>query len=131
MERCSMRNNTWQKSILLVIPLLLVLPLVNTAGAGSNVMSDNDRAITSAVEQKLQSDSQLMGSMISVETIGGEVTLKGTVSSNADINRAAELARSIDGVKMVDNRLKRGEASSSYGGMTRAPDCPVGANWSC
>lgn len=126
-----MRNNIWQKSILILVPLLLVLPFVNMAGAGSNVMSDNDRAITSAVEQKLQSDSQLMGSRINVETIGGEVTLKGSVGSYADINRAAELARSIDGVRMVDNRLKREEASSSFGGSTRAPDCPVGANWPC
>ena len=126
-----MRNNIWQRSILTLVPLLLVLSFVNIVGAGS----DNDSAITSVVVDKLQSDSQLMGSSINVETKNGEVTLKGIVNSNADITRAAELARSVDGVKMVDNRLRREQPSASstgnYGGSSRAPNCPVGANWEC
>ena len=129
-----MRNKVWKKSILIMVSLFLVMSFVNIAGA-AGVYSDNDSAITSKVQNKLQRDSQLMGSKINVETINGEVTLKGSVNSNADINRAAELAYGVEGVKKVDNRLKREQASSSssstYGGSSRAPDCPVGANWSC
>ena len=132
LRRCFMRKTVWQRSFFVLAPLLLVLPFVNMAGAGSD---SSDMAITSQVVAKLQNDSGLMGHRIMVETKDGEVTLKGTVRSNADINRAAELARSIDGVKMVDNRLKREEgyssSSSSYGGSSRAADCPVGANWAC
>ena len=129
-----MRNKIWQKSILILVPLF-VLSLVNMVGAGSFSRSHNDMAITSEVQAKLQSDSQLMGSDIYVETMDGEVTLKGTVSSQADITRAGKLAGWVDGVKRVDNRLKAASATSTgtphYGGSTRAPDCPVGANWPC
>ena len=58
-----MRNKVWKKSILIMVPLLLVLPFVNIVGANA-ANSDKDTAITSKVEDKLQSDSQLKGSMI-------------------------------------------------------------------
>ena len=126
-----MKTKIWKKSILTLVPLfLVVLSFANTAGADN---SANDMAITSRVQEKLNSDSQLMGSGIRVETKDGEVTLKGMVNSNADFTRAAKLASSVDGVKQVDNRLKTAKASSSstYGGSSRAPDCPIGANWAC
>jgi hypothetical protein len=126
-----MKTKIWKKSILTLVPLfLVVLSLANTAWAGS---SANDMAITARVQEKLNSDSQLMGSSIIVDTKDGEVTLKGMVNSNADFTRAAKLASYVDGVKHVDNRLKTVKASSSsnYGGSSRASDCPVGANWAC
>ena len=129
-----MRTRVWKKSILTMTALLFVLSYVNIVVA-ADVNSYNDMAITSQVEHKLQSDSQLMGSKISVETKNGEVTLKGMVNSQADITRAAKLASYVDGVRMVDNRLKREQASTSstgnYGGMGHALGCPVGANWAC
>lgn len=125
-----MRSNVWQKSILILIPLLLVLSFVNVVGAGMGSKSDRDSAITSVVVDKLQSDSQLQGSNIYVETINGEVTLKGTVNSEADINRAAKLAGFVDGVKMVDNRLTTVN-SHRYGKTAPRPNCQIGANWSC
>lgn len=126
-----MKTKIWKTSILTLVPLfLVVLSLANTAWAGS---SANDMAITARVQEKLNSDSQLMGSIITVDTKDGEVTLKGMVDSNADFTRAAKLASYVDGVKHVDNRLKtvRASASSKYGGSSRAADCPVGANWDC
>ncbi len=126
-----MKTKIWKKSILTLVPLFLVaLSFTNTAWAGS---SANDLAITSRVQEKLNSDSQLMGSSIIVDTKDGEVTLKGMVNSNADFTRAAKLASYVDGVTHVDNRLKTMKASASrnYGGSSRASDCPVGANWDC
>ena len=126
-----MKTKIWKKSILTLVPLfVLALSFANPAGADS---SNNDLAITARVQEKLNSDSQLMGSRIIVETIDGEVTLKGIVNSNADHTRAGKLAGYVDGVKQVDNRLKTVKAASSgnYGGSSRAADCPVGANWSC
>jgi hypothetical protein len=125
-----MRNNIWQKSILILIPLFLVLSLVNIVGAGMGSRSDHDSAITSRVENKFQDDSQLMGSRIIVETKDGEVTLKGTVNSQADVTRAGKLAGYVDGVKRVDNRLKTVN-SPQYGVTAPKPNCQIGANWSC
>ena len=110
-----------------MVPLLLVLPFVNIVGANA-ANSDKDTAITSKVEDKLQSDSQLMGSRINVETKGGEVTLKGMVNSQADINRAAELAYGVEGVKKIDNRLTT-VSSHRYKAKPGMTDCQIGANW--
>jgi len=115
-----MRNKVWPKAILVLVSLLFAIGLVNIVGA-----SDSDMAITSNVQKKLQNDIQLMGSRIDVEAKDGEVTLTGTVSSDEDITRATELARSINGVKMVDNRLKKVIGPSHY-----CPDGPSIA-WSC
>jgi hypothetical protein len=113
-----------------VVLFVAGLSFTPVVGADS---SDTDRAITARVQEKIQSDSRLSGADIVVETRNGEVTLKGTVNSNADFTRAGKLAGWVDGVKRVDNRLKTARASSSgsFGGSSRAPDCPVGANWAC
>jgi osmotically-inducible protein OsmY len=121
-----MRNKWKQSSLILVAIYLVVLSFIT---AGTAMSADSDMAITSRVQEKLQSDSHLMASGISVETIDGEVTLKGIVNSHSDHTRAAQLAYGVDGVKKVDNRLKT--ASAQYGGSSRAADCPVGANWPC
>ena len=125
-----MRSKVWRKPILIMISLFLVLSFVNIVGAGSDAKWDNDRAITSKVVDKLQGDSDLKGSRINVETKDGEVTLKGIVNSNADINRAAQLARSVDGVKKVDNRLTTLSAHR-FGAKPGMIGCQIGANWAC
>jgi hyperosmotically inducible periplasmic protein len=124
-----MRNKMWGKPILIMVPLFLVMAFVNIAGA-SDADSYKDMALTSKVEAKLQADSQLMGSKISVETNAGEVTLKGMVDSQADITRAAQLASYVDGVKKVDNRLTT-VSSHRFGRMAPRPNCQIGANWDC
>ena len=122
-----MRNNIWKKSILMMIPIFVMLPLVNMV-AIAGFSSSDDSVITSIVVDKLQSDSELQGSSINVETSGGEVTLKGMVNSQADITRAGQLAGWIDGVKKVDNRLST-FSSHHYGAMHPKTDCQIGANW--
>jgi hypothetical protein len=107
--------------------LFMVLSL-----SGNVFAWESDKLITSIVENKLQSDNQLLGCKIDVNASDGEVTLKGTVNSFADITRATNLVRSVDGVKEVDSRLKRAEPFSSctYHGSQHIPGCPVGASWS-
>ena len=122
-----MRNNIWKKSILMMIPIFVMLPLVNMV-AIAGFSSSDDSVITSIVVDKLQSDSELQGSSINVETSGGEVTLKGMVNSQADITRAGQLAGWVDGVKKVDNRLST-FSSHHYGAMHPKTDCQIGANW--
>jgi hypothetical protein len=63
-----------------------------------------------------------------VETRNGEVTLKGMVNSQADINRVGQHAYFVDGVKKVDNQLKTLNSNrfEAKPGMT---DCQIGANW--
>ncbi len=123
-----MRTKAFRYAILLVVPLLL--SFANTAGADMGSHSDKDMAITSQVQEKIRSDSELMGSNIVVETRNGEVTLKGVVNSHSDVTRAGKLAGYVDGVKQVDNRLST-VGSHRYGARDPIPGCQIGANWQC
>jgi len=64
-----------------------------------------DGWITRTVQAHVADEPLLKGSTITVDTRNHEVTLKGTVSSNAAKARAAVIARGIDGVTRVDNQL--------------------------
>jgi hyperosmotically inducible protein len=64
-----------------------------------------DSAITAKVKTALLADPEVKGLAVDVDTHDGVVALQGRVASRALADRAAELARGIDGVKSVDNRL--------------------------
>jgi hyperosmotically inducible protein len=64
-----------------------------------------DASITAAIKMKFANDATVSASKIDVDTKDGMVTLTGAVSSQTEADRAIELARSVDGVKMVHNNL--------------------------
>jgi osmotically-inducible protein OsmY len=70
----------------------------------------DDTAITTKVKSRLIGDKDVSALDVQVETFKGTVQLSGFVGSERERERAAELARSVDGVKEVKNdlRLKRG-----------------------
>ena len=69
----------------------------------------DDTVITSKVKASIFNEPSLKSAEINVETFKGTVQLSGFVRSGADINKAVELARGVDGVKSVKNdmRVKR------------------------
>jgi hyperosmotically inducible protein len=66
----------------------------------------DDGTITTKVKAKLLEDETLSGFAISVETFEGEVTLTGAVDSLQDKERVMQLAKSVHGVKDINNLLK-------------------------
>jgi hypothetical protein len=65
-----------------------------------------DSAITGKVKAALLADAEVKGTDINVETNKGDVMLSGFVESQAQIDKAATLAKNIDGVKQVSNKLE-------------------------
>lgn len=65
----------------------------------------SDAAITVAINTALAKDQQLSVLRIDVDTVDGHVVLDGSAPDAAASQRATQLARSVDGVKSVDNRL--------------------------
>jgi hyperosmotically inducible protein len=65
----------------------------------------DDSSLTAAVKGKLLTDQTMQSYKVNVETQNGVVQLTGFVDSNDARNRAADIARSIDGVKDVRNDL--------------------------
>lgn len=66
----------------------------------------DDTVITTKVKAAVFNEPSLKSAEINVETYKGVVQLSGFVSSHADINKAAELARGVEGVKSVKNDMK-------------------------
>ncbi|WP_298213013.1 BON domain-containing protein [Acidovorax sp.] len=65
----------------------------------------DDTAITAQIVAGLAKDADLSAIKISVDTVGGKVTLKGPAPSAAAKDRAEALVKAISGVVSVDNQL--------------------------
>lgn len=72
----------------------------------------DDATITASIKTKLLADSRTKGFDVNVDTRNGQVTLTGGADSAAAKQAATELARTVDGVVGVDNRLVVAEPGS-------------------
>jgi len=77
--------------------------------AGRNI---DDAAISAAVKTKLASDKAATLTSVDVDTVNGTVYLTGTVVDAAARQRAAALARQVDGVVAVENNLQARSTSA-------------------
>jgi osmotically-inducible protein OsmY len=66
----------------------------------------DDSVITSKTKTAIFNEATLKASEINVETFKGQVQLSGFVNSQADINRAVEVAKGIAGVTSVKNDMR-------------------------
>ena len=66
----------------------------------------DDSVITAKVKKDIYDEPTLKSSEIKVETSKGVVQLSGFVSTQAEIDRAGEVARMVEGVKSVKNDLQ-------------------------
>lgn len=73
--------------------------------AQSMAESASDMAITAKVKTALAADDQLSALSIQVDTVDGVVSLSGPAPSADAVERATVLARAVDGVNAVENRL--------------------------
>jgi hyperosmotically inducible protein len=88
-----------------VFVIFSLLACQTPAGRTAGEVID-DATITTKVKAKLFDESVLRGFAISVKTFEGEVTLTGAVDTAAQKDRAGETARSVSGVRSVQNLLK-------------------------
>lgn len=65
----------------------------------------DDAAITARVKTALMADDQVKGLAIDVDTRNAEVTLKGALDHKDQVTRAMDVARAVEGVRDVVNRL--------------------------
>ena len=87
-----------------------VLALTACAGSEtkrSTTETGSDAALTAKVKTAIASDAGLgSASAINVNSYRGTVQLSGFVDSTEKIQRAAEAARKVEGVKTVENNIK-------------------------
>ena len=77
-----------------------------TSGQESTGAYVDDATITARVKTKFAEDKTVAATRISVETLKGVVQLSGFATSEAERQRAAQLAASVPGVKSVQNAVK-------------------------
>ncbi|HET7061030.1 MAG TPA: BON domain-containing protein [Nitrosospira sp.] len=75
----------------------------------------DDAAITTKVKSAFMGDADVKGSDIKVETRKGVVQLSGFVDNQAQMDRAVALAKGVEGVKSVDNKMDLKTGSGTVG----------------
>jgi len=83
----------------------IVLCLGLGVAAGIAIAAPDDGVITAKVKSALVADRNVNGFDIGVETQRGEVRLSGSADSQEQIDRAVRIARQVEGVRGVDNRV--------------------------
>ncbi len=94
----------WGVGLVVLAVIMAVASCRTPAGRTPGQVVD-DSTITTKVKAKLFEDGVMKGMAISVDTFEGQVTLTGAVDAPEQKERATELARSVNGVKKVNNLL--------------------------
>jgi len=96
----------------IVIRCLVLLMLISTFVACASTRTHestgeyvDDSVITTKVKSLLAEDDFFKSFQISVETYKGIVQLSGFVNSQQAVDKAGQIARSVQGVKSVKNNL--------------------------
>ncbi|MFN2328552.1 MAG: BON domain-containing protein [Chromatocurvus sp.] len=94
-----------------ILAALLTVTLMGTLGCAGSATNEStgeyidDTVITTKVKAALVEDSTVRSREVSVETFKGVVQLSGFVESKESMDRAVEIARSIEGVSSVRNNM--------------------------
>jgi len=101
-----MKQLKYLSTIILAVVFTAMLGCASTSkheGTGEYI---EDSVITTKVKAAVLNEATLKSSEINVETFKGVVQLSGFVNSDADIKKAAEVARGVKGVTSVKNDMR-------------------------
>src|SRR5438128_4736170 len=86
-----------------VLPIVVAITVV-LVGCSSQAIDDT--TVSAKVKSKLAGDPQTSAIKIGVQTNAGVVTLSGTVPTDAEKDKAEQIAKNTDGVKRVVNDIR-------------------------
>lgn len=95
-------RNAFIRYVLLVLVLVAVFA---AAASASDTEKVDDMTLAANVKSVLEADDSLRSFNIGIETRDGVVILSGWVSSQDAVVRAGQIARSVKGVRSVENNL--------------------------
>jgi hyperosmotically inducible periplasmic protein len=96
------------------IAILAVMSVLSLGLQGCNVVRGqstagqfvDDVGITTSIKTELLDSKKVDGLDVNVDSVNGNVTLRGWASNTTEKANATRIARSVKGVKSVDNQLK-------------------------
>lgn len=101
-----MRMNRRWMILFIVVAFAVGITACHTPAGRSAGNVVDDGTITSKIKAKLIADEKLSAFGIDVDTFQGNVTMTGGVKTEADKDHAAQVAKSTEGVKKVNNLIK-------------------------
>jgi hyperosmotically inducible protein len=93
-------------------PTAAEAPAPATVSVGTTI---DDSVVTSKVKSALLADPDIKSFDLKVETRSGEVMLSGFVGNQAQVDRALLVARGVEGVKVVSNKMDLKEGAATVG----------------
>ena len=100
------------KQFKMIVALLLALGFAGMLGCASTSSKEgtgeyiDDTVITTKVKAAILNEETLKSAEVNEETFKGVVQLSGFVNSEADIAKAAQVAREVKGVTSVKNDMR-------------------------
>ena len=91
---------------MLITVFVVILGCASTSSKEGTGEYIDDSVITTKVKAAVLNEPSLKSAEINVETFKGVVQLSGFVNSEADISKAASLAKGIKGVTSVKNDMR-------------------------
>jgi len=93
-------------AFLAVITMMFMLGCASTSKHEGTGEYFDDSVITTKVKAAILDEPGLKSAEINVETFKGVVQLSGFVNSQANVNKAVEIARGVKGVSSVKNDMR-------------------------
>jgi len=98
--------NALNKAYALLLSVFFALSLIGCASGDRPVgQRVDDQALETRVKTALIAAKDVSGTAIQVEVLRGEVQLSGFVKSKTEMQRAIDVARGVDGVRSVANKM--------------------------
>lgn len=101
-----MKQLKYISTFFFAVLLMSVMGCASTSRSEGTGEYVDDSVITTKVKAAVFNEPTLKSSQINVETFKGVVQLSGFVSTQANISKAAEVARGVKGVKSVKNDMR-------------------------
>lgn len=101
-----MYKTRYYSTAAVTLALLLSLGCASTSTQESTGEYMDNSIVTAKVKAAIFNEPSLKSAEVNVETFKGVVQLSGFVSSQADINKAVEIAGAVEGVKSVKNDMQ-------------------------
>jgi len=99
------KRSDFFRAIAAILMLSFVAACAGSAQKESTGEYVDDAAITTKVKTKILQDPNLKVLQINVETFKGVVQLSGFVNSSEAADRAVQVARGVEGVQRVENKM--------------------------
>ncbi|MGH9940676.1 MAG: BON domain-containing protein, partial [Blastocatellia bacterium] len=95
--------------------LALLMIIFSTLLAACTENRVDDAMLTARIKTQMTADGRVSPTRVNVDTLNGDVTLKGEVPAQEEKDAAEQIARGVEGVRSVNNQIIVNPAAAGAG----------------